>query len=58
MVWSIIIMTDMCGEVFSVPTHVAGRRTEKGLATIRKLTLLMCCKNTVDLENFGVKKTS
>ena len=39
-------MTDLvCGEVLSVPTHVAGRRTEKGVATIRKLRLRMCCKS-------------
>ena len=39
-------MTDLvCGEVLSVPTHVAGRRTKKGVVTIRKLTLRMCCKN-------------
>ena len=38
-------MTDLvCVEVLSVPTHVAGRYT-KGVATIRKLTLRMCCKN-------------
>ena len=31
-------MTDLvCGEVLSVPTHVASRRTKKGVATIRKL---------------------
>ena len=46
MVWGIIFMTDLvCGEVFNVPTHVTGRRTKKGVATIRKLTLHMCCKN-------------
>ena len=39
-------MTDLvCGEVLSVPTHVGGRRTKKGVATIRKLTLRRCCKN-------------
>ena len=39
-------MTDLvCGEVLSVPTHVAGRHTKKGVAIIRKLTLRMCCKN-------------
>ena len=39
-------MTDLvCEEVLSVPTHVTGRRTEKGVVTIRKLTLCMCCKN-------------
>ena len=38
-------MTDLvCGEVLSVPTHVAGRRMKR-VATIRKLTLRMCCKN-------------
>ena len=38
-------MTDLvCGEVLSVPTHVAGRHTEKEVATIRKLTLCMCYK--------------
>ena len=46
MVWSIIIMTDLvCEEVLSVLTHVTGRRMKKGVATIRKLTLRMCCKN-------------
>ena len=46
MAWSIIIITDLvCGEVLSVPIHVAGRRTKKGVATIRQLTLRMCCKN-------------
>ena len=39
-------MTDLvCEEVFSFLTHVTGRRTKKGVATIRKLTLRMCCKN-------------
>ena len=39
-------MTDLvCGEVLSVPTHIAGRRTKKGVATIRKLRLRMCCKS-------------
>ena len=38
-------MTDLRGGVFSVPTHVTGRHTKKGVATIRKLTLCMCCKN-------------
>ena len=46
MAWRIIIVTDrVCGEVLSVPTHVAGRHTKKGVATIRKLILRMCCKN-------------
>ena len=44
MAWSIIIMTDLvCEEVLSVLTHVS--RYEKRVATIRKLTLCMCCKN-------------
>ena len=31
MAWNIIITTDLvCGEVLSVPTHVAGRRAKKG----------------------------
>ena len=39
-------MTDLvCGEVFSVLTHVTSRHMKKGVATIRKLTLRMCCKN-------------
>ena len=39
-------MTELvCEEVLSVPTHVADKRTKKGVATIRKLTLRMCCKN-------------
>ena len=39
-------MTDLvCEEVLSVPTHVAGRHMKKGVATISKLTLCMCCKN-------------
>ena len=39
-------MTDLvCGEVLSVPTHVAERHTKKGVAAIRKLTLHMFCKN-------------
>ena len=39
-------MTDLvCDEVLSVLTHVTSRRTKKGVATIRKLTLRMCCKN-------------
>ena len=46
MVLSIVIMTDLgCGEVLSVPTHVAGRHMKKEAATIRKLKLRMCCKN-------------
>ena len=45
MAWSITIMTDLvCDEVLSVLTHVTSRRTKKGVATIRKLTLRMCCK--------------
>ena len=35
----------VCEEVLSVPTHVTGRHMEKGVATIRKSTLRMCCKN-------------
>ena len=39
-------MTELvCGGVLSVPTHVAGRRMKKGVATIRKLRLRMCCKS-------------
>ena len=39
-------MTELvCEELLSVPTHVADKRTKKGVATIRKLTLRMCCKN-------------
>ena len=38
-------MTDLvCGEVLSFPTRVAGRRMKKGVATIRKLTMHMCCE--------------
>ena len=39
-------MTDLvCEEVLTVPTHVTGMHTKKGVATLRKLTLHMCCKN-------------
>ena len=39
-------MTDLvCEEVLSVLTHVTGRCMKKRVATIRKLTLHMCCKN-------------
>ena len=39
-------MTNLvCDKVLSVPTHVTGRCTKKGVATIRKLALRMCCKN-------------
>ena len=45
MAWSIIIMTDLvCEDVLSVPTHTTGRHTKR-VATIRKSTLHMCCKN-------------
>ena len=37
-------MTDLVCEVLSVLTHVIGRRMKKGVATIRKLTLRICCK--------------